>query len=219
MALHKKSRLFSNFLFLVPLNACGGDRFDSIRNIRSSGESIICFGDSLTEGVGAGSGEEYPTVLSRQLALPVINAGLRGDTSAQALERLSTSVLNKNPRVVIVLLGGNDFLRQVPRQETRKNLAEIVRRIQDAGAMVVVAGLRLGMFTDEYGPIFDETARQFGALYVGQVMKGILNDSSLRSDAIHPNGAGYRLIAGRIAEKIMPLLREADRLTGRHGAG
>ena len=99
MALHKKSRLFSNFLFLVLLNACGGDRFDSIRNIRSSGESIICFGDSLTEGVGAGSGEEYPTLLSRQLALPVINAGLRGDTSAQALERLSTSVLNKNPRL------------------------------------------------------------------------------------------------------------------------
>ena len=72
MALHKKLRLFSNFLFLVLLNACGGDRFDSIRNIRSSGESIICFGDSLTEGVGAGSGEEYPTLLSRQLALPVI---------------------------------------------------------------------------------------------------------------------------------------------------
>jgi acyl-CoA thioesterase-1 len=219
MLLHKKSRLFSIFLFFALLNSCGGDGFDSIRNIRSSGEAIICFGDSLTEGVGAGSGEEYPTVLSRQLALPVINAGLRGDTSAQALERLASSVLNKNPRLVIVLLGGNDFLRQVPRQETRKNLAEIVRRIQDAGAMVVVAGLRLGFFTDEYGPIFEETARQFGALYVGQVMKGILNDPSLRSDPIHPNGAGYRLIAGRIAEKIMPLLREADRLTGRPGAG
>ncbi len=218
MALHKKSRLFSNFLFFVLLNACGGDRFDFIRNIRSSGESIICFGDSLTEGVGAGSGEEYPTVLSRQLVLPVINSGLRGDTSAQALERLSTSVLNKNPRLVIVLLGGNDFLRQVPRQETRKNLVEIVRRIQDAGAMVVVAGLRLGFFTDEYGPLFEETARQFGASYVGQVMKGILNDSSLRSDPIHPNGAGYRLIAERIAEKITPLLRESDRLTGRRAA-
>jgi acyl-CoA thioesterase-1 len=215
---HKKPRLFSICLFFALFNSCGGDPFDSIRNIRSSGESIICFGDSLTEGVGAGSGEEYPTVLSRQLALPVINAGLRGDTSAQALERLSTSVLNKNPRLVIVLLGGNDFLRQVPRQETRKNLEEIVRRIQNAGAMVVIAGLKLGFFTDEYGPIFEETARQFGALYVAQVLKGILNDSALRSDPIHPNGAGYRLIAERIAEKIMPLLREADRLTGRPGA-
>jgi len=212
-------RFYLLVLILCLLASCSADRFDSIRNVRSAGETIICFGDSLTEGVGAGAGEDYPSFLSRQLAFPVINAGLRGDTSAQALERLPTSVLNKNPRLVIVLLGGNDFLRQVPRQETRKNLAEIVRRIQDAGSMVVVAGLRLGLFTDEYGPIFEETARQFDALYVGQVMKGILNDSSLRSDPIHPNGAGYRLIAGRIAEKIMPLLREADRLTGRPGAG
>ena len=179
--LSKRLRSFYIVLFLVLLNSCGGERFDSIRNIRSSGQSIICFGDSLTEGVGAGSGEEYPTVLSRQLVQPVINAGQRGDTTAQALERLSSSVLNKNPRLVIVLLGGNDFLRQVPRQETRKNLAEIVRRIQDSGAMVVIAGMKLGFFTDEYGPIFEETARQFGALYVAQVLKGILNDSTLKA--------------------------------------
>ncbi|HMF51252.1 MAG TPA: GDSL-type esterase/lipase family protein [Candidatus Saccharimonadales bacterium] len=209
-----------HFLAIVILMACGGEDFAKIRNIHSSGQAIICFGDSLTEGVGAGAREDYPSLLlSRQLVFPVINAGRRGDTSAQALERLSTSVLNKNPRLVIVLLGGNDFLRQVPRQETRKNLEEIVRRIQNSGAMVVIAGLKLGFFTDEYGPRFEETARQFGASYVGQVMKGIFNDSALKSDPIHPNGAGYRLIAGRIAEKIMPLLREADRLTGRPGAG
>lgn len=218
MALLKKPRSFCLMLFVVVLESCGGAAFDSVRNIRSTGESIICFGDSLTEGVGAGAGEDYPSLLSRQLVFPVINAGRRGDTSAQALERLSTSVLNKNPRLVIVLLGGNDFLRQVPRQETRRNLEEIVRRIQNAGAIVVIAGLRLGFFTDEYGPIFDEIARQFGALYVAQVLKDILNDSALRSDPIHPNGAGYRLIAERIADKITPLLREADRLTGRSGA-
>ncbi|MGH7875386.1 MAG: GDSL-type esterase/lipase family protein [Candidatus Binatia bacterium] len=206
------------FLAIVILSACGGEDFAKIRNIRSAGEGIICFGDSLTEGVGAGAGEDYPSLLSRQLVFPVINAGRRGDTSAQALERLSTSVLNKNPRLVIVFLGGNDFLRQVPRQETRKNLEEIVRRIRRSGAMVVIAGMKLGFFTDEYGAIFEETAQQLGALYVAQVMKGILNDSALKSDSIHPNGAGYRVIAQRIADKITPLLREADRLTGRSGA-
>ena len=69
-------------------------------------------------------------------------------------------MLNKNPRLVIVLLGGNDFLRQVARQETQKNLKEIIRRIQDQGAMVVIAGMKLGLFTDEYSSIFEETARQ-----------------------------------------------------------
>jgi lysophospholipase L1-like esterase len=120
--------------------------------------------------------------------------------------------------LVIVLLGGNDFLRQAPRQETRKNLEEIVRRIQAEGAMAAIAGMRLGLFSDEFGSIFEETADKFGAFYIPEVTKGILNDSSLRSDPIHPNSAGYRLIAERVADKIMPLLREADRLKGPRAA-
>jgi acyl-CoA thioesterase-1 len=203
---------FYPLIIITVLAACGGDDFDKIRNLRSVGETIVCFGDSLTEGVGAGEGEDYPSALSRRLALPVINAGRRGDTTADALQRLSDTVLSKNPRLVILLLGGNDFLRQRPRQETRKNLEEIVRRVQARGAIVAIVGMRLGLFTDEYAAIFEETARQFRALYIPGVMKGILSDSKLRNDPIHPNGAGYRLIAERIAEKIKPLLREADRL-------
>src|SRR6266508_783055 len=192
--------------------ACGGENFDKIRNIESAGETIICFGDSLTEGVGAAEGEDYPTVLSRLLASPVVNAGRRGDTTADALERLSAAVLSKNPRLVILLLGGNDFLRQRPREETRKNLEEIIQRVQAHGAMVAIAGLKLGLFTDEYSAMFEDTAKRSGALYIPQVLKGILSDSALRSDPIHPNGAGYRLMADRIAEKIKPLLERADRL-------
>ena len=192
--------------------SCGGETFAKIRNLHSAGETIICFGDSLTEGVGASAGDDYPSVLSRQLGSPVINAGVRGDTTAAALERLADQVLNKNPRLVILLLGGNDFLRQRPRRETRQNLEEIVRRVQAHDAMVVIAGIRLGVFGDDYAEIFEQTAEQFGALYIPQVMKGILTNSSLRSDPIHPNGAGYRLIADRIADKIKPLLQEADRL-------
>ncbi len=197
--------------------SCGGDKFDHIRNLRSPGDTIICFGDSLTEGVGAGSGEDYPTVLSRDLGMPIINAGLSGDTTAQALARFSDALSSKNPRLIIVLLGGNDFLRQLPRQETRKNLEEIVRRAQASGAMVAIAGLRLGLFTDEYAAIFEEIAQEFGALYIPGVMKGILSDAKLRSDPIHPNGNGYRLLAERIGEKIKPLLRESDRVRSAPG--
>ena len=200
----------------ITLLGCGGDSFNSVRNLASANEAIVCFGDSLTEGVGANPGEDYPALLSRELAFPVLNHGRRGDTTAQALARLS-EVLERNPRLVIVLLGGNDFLRQVPRAETKKNLAEVVRRIQAQGAMVAIAGIRLGLFTDEYSPIYEETAKQLGAFYIPQVMQGILTDAKLKSDPIHPNGAGYRLMAQRIAEKLKPLLREADRLTGRRG--
>ena len=83
----------SVILVLAVLSGCGGERFDSVRNLGSAGETIVCFGDSLTEGVGAGSGEDYPTVLSRELMMPVVNAGRRGDTTARALERISASVM------------------------------------------------------------------------------------------------------------------------------
>ena len=207
------------FLFFVVLllAACDGDGYSNIRNLRSEGEAIVCFGDSLTEGVGAASGADYPTALSRQLGLPIVNAGHRGDTTAQALARLSDSVLRRNPRLVIILLGGNDYLRQLPRAESKKNLSEIVRRIHQVGAMVAIAGIKLGVFGDEFAAIYEDTAKEFGALYIPRVMKGILSDAKLKSDLIHPNGAGYGLIAQRIAEKVRPLLRESDRLTGRSG--
>ena len=64
------------FAIVVLVGACSGENLATIRNIRSSGQAIICFGDSLTEGVGAGSGEDYPSILSRQLGSPVINAGV-----------------------------------------------------------------------------------------------------------------------------------------------
>jgi acyl-CoA thioesterase I len=214
-----KSQLIAGFFLAAIFFACGGENFDKIRNLRSTGETIICFGDSLTEGVGAAEGEDYPMVLSRQLGVPVINAGARGDTTAQALERLAAVVLDKNPRLVIILLGGNDFLRQLPPEQTRKNLEDIIRQVQAAGAMVAIAGLKLGLFTDEYSAIFEETAERSGALYIPQVLKGILSNSNLRSDPIHPNGAGYRLIADRIAEKIKPLLQRADRLKVANLAG
>ncbi len=212
MSRYRGLRVFWFCLLISLLAACGGERYDKVRNIRSAGQAVICFGDSLTEGVGASASENYPSVLSRLIGFPVFNAGRRGDTTAQALARLSETVSGKSPRLVIVLLGGNDFLRRAPRQETRKNLEEIVSRIQAEGAMVAIAGIRLGLFTDEFNSIFEETAKKFNALYIPGVMKGILTDSSLKSDVIHPNGAGYRLVAERIAEKVKPLLREADRL-------
>jgi acyl-CoA thioesterase-1 len=204
---------------LLLLVGCGRDGYDSVRNRDSSGQTIVCFGDSLTEGVGARGGEDYPSVLARLIGAPVINAGRRGDTTAAALNRLAGDVLDKNPRLVILLLGGNDFLRQFPIGETKKNMEEIIRRIQERGAMVVIAGMKLGLFTDEYGPLMEDLAEKFGALLVPQVTKGILTDSKLKSDPIHPNGAGYQLIAERIAEKVKPLLEGADRKRGARAGG
>ena len=202
-------------LSTIIFSSCGSrGSFSDVRNLQSRGQNIVCFGDSLTEGVGAEKGEDYPSRLARELSHPVINAGRRGDTSADGLARLEQDVLEKNPRLVIVLFGGNDFMRQVPLNETRRNLEEIVRHIQARGAMVALVGMRLGLFTDEYGPIYEEIAKQHGALYIPEVLKGILSDPRLKGDSIHPNSAGYQLMAERIVKQVKPLLEEADRRRG-----
>jgi len=196
-------------------STCEGDRhYRSVRNLNSPGENVICFGDSLTEGVGAGKGKDYPSMLAKHLRYPVINAGRRRDTSADGLSRLEQDVLGQNPRLVIVLFGGNDFLRRLPLDETAKNLEAMVSRIQEAGAMVLLVGLRLGLFTDEYGSIYKKIADEYGTLHLPDILDGILSNPKLKSDSIHPNGAGYRLMAERILKQVKLLLEEADRRRG-----
>ena len=91
------------------------------------------------------------SLLSARVGVPIVNAGRSGDTTGSALARLDSAVLSQNPRIVIVVLGGNDVLRRVPHEETFANLDAIVGRIRDRGAAVILVGLSVGVFTDAYG--------------------------------------------------------------------
>lgn len=170
----------------------------------TAGASIVAFGDSLVEGYGATAGNDFVSLLSRRIGHPIINAGRGGDTTGTALGRLETDVLARNPRLVIVLLGGNDFLRRVPRDQTFANLATILERIRARGAAVVLMGLSVGVFTDTYGEGFEDLARRNSAALVPDVLGGILGDGSRMADAIHPNDIGHRIMADRVE----PVLRE-----------
>lgn len=170
----------------------------------TSGATIIAFGDSLVSGVGSTPGHDFVSVLSRRMGLPILNAGRSGDTTGAALARLDDDVLGRNPRIVIVLVGGNDFLRRIPRDDTFRNLDAIVSRIRDRGAAVVLVGVSAGLFTDEYGAQYDALARRSSAAFVPDILDGILGRADRTSDAIHPNDRGYAIIANRIE----PVLRE-----------
>lgn len=192
------------FLLLLPplLAACGPD----IANRNSTGTEILCFGDSLTAGVGAEPGEDYPSVLARALNRPVINAGVSGNTTADALERLERDVLSRNPKAVVVLLGGNDFLRQKTFEETFGNLDEIVRRIQEKGAMVVLCGVRSGILGNKAKGKYKELAEKRRTALIPDILKGIFGHTSLMKDGIHPNAKGYEIVAERVRKKLEPLL-------------
>lgn len=182
--------------------AGGGD----VANRDSRGSAIVAFGDSLTAGYGAAPGEDYPSQLATIIGRDIVNAGRSGDTTAAALGRIDEDVLSQNPRLVIVGLGGNDFLRGEPIVKTEENLRAIVRKIQAAGSMVVLLGFEFPSLSANYAAMYERVAEDEKCLLVDDVMDGILSDAKKKSDEIHPNGVGYRLMAERVADPVAALL-------------
>lgn len=177
-----------------------------VANLSSSGSNVIAFGDSLTSGYGAGEGDAWPARVAERIGVPIVNAGVSGDTTEAALARLERDVLARDPRIVIVGLGGNDFLRRMPIAETETNLRSIVDRIQRAGAMVVLLGFRFPSVDANYESMYERVARDRKCLLIPDLLDGILSNPSLKSDEIHPNAAGYDLMAERISGPLTKLI-------------
>ncbi len=177
-----------------------------VKNARPAGETIICFGDSLTHGTGASQGMDYPSQLSRRIGRPVINAGIPGDTTDTALARLERDVLDRSPRIVLITLGGNDLKNRQDRDRAFRNLKTIITAIQGRGALVIVGGLDVPIwgrgFQERYRKVCEET----GAVLVPDILKGLLGNPDRMSDAIHPNDAGYGIMAGYFYEAMKPYL-------------
>jgi acyl-CoA thioesterase I len=197
----KKIKLIAIFILaLVIFSGCAKPR---IRNLESKGANIICFGDSITFGYGASPGEDYPTALSKLLKRPVINAGVDGDTTFDALARIDTDVLDKDPRLVIVELGGNDFLQNIPEVDTVKNLAKIVERIQQKGAMVALVDISSGYFFQDYREKYKKLAADKKTIFIPLLLNKIITNPAMKSDFFHPNARGYQIVAQRIYKGIL----------------
>jgi acyl-CoA thioesterase-1 len=175
----------------------------------TSGHTIVAFGDSLVEGHGATPGHDFVSLLEKRLSVPIVNAGRGGDTAAAALSRLDTAVLSRNPRVVIVLLGGNDFLRRVPPAETFRSLSTIVERIRQRGAAVVLVGVRVALIKDPYANEYELLARRTSSGLVSDILDDIISQPDRMSDALHPNDRGYAIMADRIEPVVRDLI-ESD---------
>jgi acyl-CoA thioesterase-1 len=171
-----------------------------------TGENIICFGDSLTFGTGAPRGKSYPAQLAEMIGQPVINSGVPGDTTARALLRLERDVLTKSPRIVLITLGGNDLKNGVDKSIAFKNLDQIVAAIQATGALVVIGGIQLPFWDRGYDQGYEKLAAETGALLIPSILGGIMGHQELMHDTIHPNGAGYKIMAEKFYTIIQPYL-------------
>lgn len=182
----------------LALAACGREP-GSARPV-PPGSTVLALGDSLTHGTGAAPSAAYPVQLARLTGWDVINAGVPGDGSAQALARLPALLAEHRPALVIVSIGGNDFLRRLPESDTRAHVHAICRQAQGAGAQVLLVAVprltlaaALGQLTDHrlYAEIADELKIPLQRQGWGEV----LADPELRADAIHANAEGYARFA------------------------
>jgi acyl-CoA thioesterase-1 len=182
-------------------------------NLDSPGTAIVCLGDSITAGVGASAGHGYVDELAARLGLPVINAGVPGDTAAGGLARLP-QVLAEDPWLVVVELGGNDILQQVPMERTAADLDQIASRLLAARALPVLVAIG-GPFSGRRAEMYDRLGDRYRVPVVRDVLRDILLDPALKADEVHPNDLGHARLAAAIAATVEPLLRERRRRFGR----
>jgi acyl-CoA thioesterase-1 len=164
---------------------------------------IVAFGDSLVAGYGAPDQQGFVGPLSQKIGVPILNAGVSGDTTGQALARLP-DVLAQHPDIVIVLVGGNDALQRVSIDTTTANLIQILSTLKQNNIRTVLLGVQGGFISDPYASLFKNLAKEYATEYIPNILKGLIGNTSLMSDEVHPNAAGYN----KIAEKIYPALNK-----------
>lgn len=173
---------------------------------------VIALGDSLYAGYGVAQAESFPAVLQRELeerGIParVINAGVSGDTSAGGRARLAFTLdgLPRAPDLVLVGLGANDALRGLDPAQTRANLDAILAELKARNVPVLLTGMMAPRNMDHayfrsFDSIYPELAKKYGAALDPFFMDGVIgNRSLLLNDGLHPNPAGIRLMAERVA--------------------
>jgi lysophospholipase L1-like esterase len=169
---------------------------------------VLAFGDSITFGTGAAPAESYPAVLEGLIGRRVVNAGVPGETTAEGRERLAGVLDEQRPALMLLCLGGNDFLRHQDEKATADNLRAMVAMARERGIPVVLIAVpRLG-FGLEVPKLYGEIADEAAIPLEKKALKKILATASLKSDPIHPNAAGYRMLA----EALHRLLRAAGAL-------
>ena len=163
---------------------------------------VLAFGDSLTFGTGAGENESYPAQLEQLIGRRVVRAGVPGEVTAQALARLPLALDEHAPRLLLLCIGGNDFLNRLGNAQAEQNVRAMVKLALSRGVQVMLIGTpEPGVFVtppDFYAKI----AKELGVPYEDTVIGEVLKNANLKSDPIHPNARGYRVIAERVAAML-----------------
>jgi acyl-CoA thioesterase-1 len=163
---------------------------------------VLAFGDSLTFGTGAADDESYPAQLESLIGRRVVRAGVPGEVTAQALERLPAALDEHAPRLLLLCIGGNDFLRRLGNQQAERNVREMVKLAKSRGVSVLLIGTPEPGFSVSPPAFYAGIAKEFRVPYEPSIIGEVLKDRTLKADPIHPNARGYKIIAERLAEQL-----------------
>jgi len=210
---HTRRALRSFLAFLVICIAAA-----SLRGVPPQ-KTLVCFGDSITAGYGLDSvNQSYPSALERLLAARgyhyhVVNQGVSGNTTKDAVARVN-SIVALHPDVVLVEFGGNDGLRGLSLEITKKNLDSVLTTLQAAHIRILLVGITL---PPNYGPdyvksfnaVFRDAAAKHHLPLMPMLYDGVYQvPGTIQPDGIHPTAKGSQLIAEHLVPVLLPLLRK-----------
>lgn len=170
--------------------------------------TVLALGDSLTFGYGVPPEAAWPAQLASLTGWQVVNEGVNGDTAEGALTRLGPLLAAQRFDAILVGIGGNDMLRGVPADTTRRHIAELLAQARAHTPHVALIAtpapdaMRAAVGALSDAPFYAELARTGEALLIPGVYADVLSDAALRSDRIHANAQGYARIAQQIAEQL-----------------
>jgi len=216
---HRPCEYLSMRWFAIPLLVAGaaiGCNGESPSSPSQGTPVVVAFGDSLTSGTGLRPEQAYPALLQQRIAAEgrdyrVINAGVTGDTSGEALLRFDETLV-PDSRIVILAIGGNDGLRRVPVATVERNISTMIERAQARGIAVLLCQMEAPPFaglsyTFEFHRAYTRMAERYKVRLVPFFLLGIIgNDQLDLNDTFHPNATGHRVIADTIWPHLRPML-------------
>lgn len=196
-------------LFIFTLVSCGKsvEKYAAI----PQGATVLILGDSLSYGMGANTGEDYPSLLTKTTGWNIINEGVPGDTTAGGLARLPDLLEVYQPKLLIVELGGNDLLHQTSPIEITQNLNSILGLAKAQGIQTILVAIpeisplkaAVGSLSDH--PLYEKLAKETNTPLIADVFSDVLSDRALKADQIHANAKGYAVVSEKFGEKLKEL--------------
>jgi lysophospholipase L1-like esterase len=175
------------------------------------GTVVLALGDSITAGYGLNPEQAWPALLADKTGWKIINGGISGNQTSDALARLPALMEEHAPKLVLVTLGGNDMLRKLPEPQTRANLAHILELVRGRGAQPVLLATPkpsvAGVVFQNLSPpdFYAEIARERKVPLIADAVAEVLSDHALKLDQLHPNAEGHRALADKTFDALRKL--------------